>query len=359
MAALCDVNTMPMRALGQTGLNVSLICLGTMTWGQQNTEAEAHAQLDWAVDNGVNFIDTAELYAVPPRAETYGKTEAYLGTWLKKAKNRERVIVATKVAGPSPRLVWIRDGDQRLDADNISAACEASLKRLQIETIDLYQTHWPDRNANCFGELGFKHRPDETLTPPEATLEALQALIQAGKVRHVGVSNETPWGLMQHLKLAEQKNLPRIASTQNPYSLLNRSFEVGLAEVALREQVGLLAYSPLAFGQLAGKYLPTAKTPATADARLNQFGGHFSRYSSPHALAAVQKYVALAEAHGLNLAQMALAYVNQQPFVTSTIIGATTMAQLQENVLSVNVQLSPEVLAGIEAIHDEYTYPCP
>jgi aryl-alcohol dehydrogenase-like predicted oxidoreductase len=350
------MDTMPMRPLGKSGLSVSLICLGTMTFGQQNSEAEAHAQLDMAVDYGVNFIDTAELYAVPPRAETYGKTEAYLGTWLQKPGNRDKVIIASKVAGPSSRLTWIRGGSHRLDRANIQAAVEASLQRLGIETLDLYQTHWPDRNANCFGELGYVHRESEEMTPIEETLVALSELVQAGKIRYVGVSNETPWGLMRYLQLADALNLPRVVSIQNPYSLLNRSFEVGLAEIAMREDVGLLAYSPLAFGQLSGKYLDAH---APAEARLRQFGNHFTRYNAPHALEAVKRYVGLARQHGLSPSQMALAFVNQQPFVTSNIIGATTLDQLRENLDSVAVVLSQEVLSDIERIHQEFTYPCP
>ena len=264
---------MEYRRLGRTELRVSAICLGTMTWGEQNSEAEAHAQMDFALDRGVNFWDAAEMYPVPPRAETYGRTESYIGSWLAGRGGRDRIVLATKVAGPDPRLTYVRDGRLRLDRRNIEAALDASLARLRTDYVDLYQLHWPDRRTNVFGRLGYDGPADDGGTPVEETLAALGDLVRAGKVRHVGLSNETAWGTMRHLAMAEAGRGPRMVSVQNPYSLLNRSFEVGLAEVAAREQCGLLAYSPLGMGVLSGKYLDGA---APAGARLTRFG-HFRR----------------------------------------------------------------------------------
>ncbi len=341
------------RRLGRTDLNVSLICLGTMTWGEQNTEAEAHQQLDAAVAAGVNFIDTAEMYPVPPKAETYGATEKYIGTWLKR-QQREKIILATKVIGCSD-FSYVRDGSQRLDRKNIEAALNASLKRLQTDYIDLYQLHWPDRNTNYFGKLGYEHDPSDDPIPIDETLTVLGDLVAAGKVRHIGLSNESPWGVMTFLRAAERLGLPRVVSIQNPYSLLNRTFEVGLAEVAHHEDVGLLAYSPLGFGVLSGKYLNGARP---VDARLTLFT-RFTRYNNPVAVAATQKYVELARRHGLDPAQMALAYVNSRSFLTSTIIGATSLEQLRNNIASVDVTLSPEVVGAIEMIHQGHPNPAP
>jgi len=343
------------RQLGNTNIQVSLICLGTMTWGEQNTEAEAHQQMDAALEAGVNFMDVAEMYPVPPKANTQGRTETYIGTWLAARKNRDQVILATKVAGPDSVLSWIRGSERRLDRKNIEQALNDSLKRLQTDYIDLYQLHWPDRETNFFGQLGYVHYPDDQSVLIAETLAVLGDLAKAGKIRHIGLSNETPWGTMQYLNLAAQNGLPRVVSIQNPYSLLNRSFEVGLAEIAIREQCGLLAYSPLAFGVLTGKYCGGAKPP---DGRVTMYQ-RFSRYSNPQSMAAAEKYVALARRHGLSPAQMALAYINHQPFVTANIIGATTMAQLTENIESIHVTLSAEVLAEIEAIHQIHTYPAP
>lgn len=341
------------RRLGRTDLNVSLICLGTMTWGEQNTEAEAHQQLDAAVAAGVNFIDTAEMYPVPPKAETYGATEKYIGTWLKR-QQREKIILATKVIGCSD-FSYVRDGSQRLDRKNIEAALNASLKRLQTDYIDLYQLHWPDRNTNYFGKLGYEHDPSDDPIPIDETLTVLGDLVAAGKVRHIGLSNESPWGVMTFLRAAERLGLPRVVSIQNPYSLLNRTFEVGLAEVAHHEDVGLLAYSPLGFGVLSGKYLNGARP---AGARLTLFT-RFTRYNNAVAVAATQKYVELARRHGLDPAQMALAYVNSRSFLTSTIIGATSLEQLRNNIASVDVTLSPEVVGAIEMIHQGHPNPAP
>lgn len=342
------------RPLGRTGLDVSLICLGTMTWGRQNTEADAHAQLNYALERGVNFIDAAEIYPVPPGPDTHGLTETHIGTWLKGRKDRDKIVLATKVAGQGRDFEWLRGGPL-LNAKHIHEAIDGSLKRLQTDYVDLYQLHWPDRPVNNFGRLGFAPESGGEGTPIEETLEVLDGLVKAGKVRHVGISNETPWGTTRFLQLAEQRGLPRVASIQNPYNLLNRSFEIGLAEIALRERCGLLAYSPLAMGTLAGKYLDGARPPG---ARLSLFT-RFQRYTGAHAQAPIAAYVQLARAHGLDPAQMALAFVNSRPFVTASIIGATTLEQLKANIDSVDVVLPPEVLAGIEAIHKVHSNPCP
>ena len=346
---------MEYRPLGRTGLNVSALCLGTMTFGEQNSEAEAHTQLDHALAGGINFIDTAEMYPVPPKAETQGRTEAYIGSWLKKRGRRDDLIIATKVAGPAEWLTYLRDGQNRLDRQNTLEAVEESLRRLQTDVIDLYQAHWPDRETNFFGKLGYKHPTEDRSVPIEETLRTLEELVTAGKVRHIGVSNETPWGLMQYLKLAEQAGLPRIASIQNPYNLLNRSFEVGLAEMAHREDVGLLAYSPLGVGVLSGKYLDGA-WPEGCRLTLHE---RFSRYSNPEGVSATEAYVKLAREHDLDPAEMALAFVTSRPFVTSNIIGATALQQLESNLSSIELRLSEEVLEGIEAIHQRQPNPCP
>ncbi|PCI23928.1 MAG: NADP(H)-dependent aldo-keto reductase [SAR324 cluster bacterium] len=341
--------------LGRTDLQVSRICLGTMTWGEQNTEAEAHEQLDYAVDQGINFIDTAEMYPVPPRLETQGLTEQYLGTWLKKRKNREQVMIASKVTGPSIFYSYIRSGGTHLTKQHIREAIEGNLKRLQTDYIDLYQIHWPERNTNYFGQLGYQHRDEEQNLPIAETLGVLDELVQEGKIRHIGLSNETPWGVMSYLQLAEKESLPRIVSIQNPYNLLNRSFEVGLAEISHREDVGLLAYSPLAFGTLSGKYLNKAQP---AKARITLFE-RFSRYSNPQGQEAITAYVELAKEFHLSPTQMALAFVTSRSFLTSTIIGATTMEQLKSNIHSIDLTLPPEILQAIENIHKIYSNPCP
>ena len=349
---------MKRNRLGTSDLMVSEICLGTMTFGEQNSEAEAFAQLDAALEAGVNFIDTAELYAVPPRSETQGATETIIGNWLKARGGRERLVIATKVAGPADWACHIRGGP-RLKAAHIRQAVEGSLKRLQTDYIDLYQVHWPERDTNFFGRLGYPPRPAEKRvedpTPIEETLAALDKLVDEGKVRYIGVSNETAWGVHEYLRVAQEKGYARIVSIQNPYSLLNRSFEVGLAEMAVRAQVPLLAYSPLAFGVLTGKYLHGARPE---NARITLFP-HYTRYSSPQAQAATECYVQLAKQAGLSPAQMALAFVRQQPFVASTIIGATTLEQLEENLSSVDVTLDDALLEAIELIHRNYPYPAP
>ena len=345
---------MEQRQLGRTDLRVSALCLGTMTWGEQNDEAQAFAQLDRARAAGVNFLDTAEMYPVPPRPETYAATERYIGNYLKARGGRGDWIIASKIAGPGNGITHIRDGQLKMNRKHITAAVDASLRRLQTDWIDLYQLHWPERNTNFFGQLGYRHQ-DEEFTPLEETLEALDEQINAGKIRHIGLSNETPWGTMKFLQLAESRGWPRAVSIQNPYNLLNRSFEVGLAEIAMREDCGLLAYSPLAFGMLSGKYEGGARP---ANGRITLFS-RFVRYSNPQARSACSRYVALARQHGLDPAQMALAYVTQQPFVTSNIIGATSLEQLDSNLASLQVQLSEEVLQAIEAIHVEQPNPAP
>jgi len=346
------------RKLGRTGLEISLIGLGTMTWGEQNTEAEAHQQLDYALSRGVNLIDTAEMYPVPPKPDTQGRTEAYIGTWIAKRGKRDDFYLASKVAGPvrdAKRPGHIRDGKTYLDRKNITAAVETSLQRLQTDYLDLYQLHWPDRTTATFGKLNYPWVEDDYTVPVEETLQVLADLQKAGKIRHYGLSNETPWGMAQFLMHAQMKGLPRPASIQNAYSLVNRSFETGLSEFTHHEGVSLLAYSPLAMGVLAGKYLDGARP---AKARLTLFE-RFTRYSNPETDAAAAEYVALARRHGLSPAQMALAWVNSRKFVASNLIGATTLDQLKENIDSVDVELNADVLAGIEAIHVKHPNPAP
>jgi aryl-alcohol dehydrogenase-like predicted oxidoreductase len=346
---------MEYRPLGRTGLAVSAVCLGTMTWGRQNSEAEAHAQMDFAVERGVNFLDAAEMYPIPPAEETFGRTEEIIGSWLAARGNRDRIVLATKVTGPGSSFGWLRDGNPRLDAANIRAALEDSLRRLRTDHVDLYQLHWPDRRTNMFGRLGYSHDPDAPTTPPEETLAVLEELVRAGKIRHVGLSNETPWGMMRFLSLAERNGWPRMASIQNPFSLLNRTFEIGLAECAIREECGLLAYAPMAAGTLSGKYLGGARPDG---ARMTLFPG-YDRYFKPRGIAATERYVALAREHGLDPAQMALAYVHSRPFTTATIIGATRPEQLEADLAAFELTLPDEVLEGIEAIHLENPNPCP
>lgn len=345
---------MHMTTLGNTDINVSKICLGTMTWGEQNTQDEAFEQMDYALANGVNFFDTAEMYPVPPRAETQGQTETIIGHWLAARGQRDRVVLATKIVGPAEWTAHIRGGSRHTKA-HIDHAIATSLARLQTDYIDLYQLHWPDRNTNYFGELGYEHADDEQATPIRETLEALQPHVAAGRIRCIGLSNETPWGVMQFVRLADELGLPRAVSIQNPYNLLNRTFEVGLAEVAHREHVGLLAYSPLAFGVLSGKYLDGQWPPG---ARITLFK-RFSRYLGDIAERATRAYVELAAAHDLEPVQMALAFVNQQSFVTSNIIGATSMAQLKTNIASAELELNDDVLSAIAAIHQQHPNPCP
>jgi aryl-alcohol dehydrogenase-like predicted oxidoreductase len=347
------------RKLGRTGIDVSVIALGTMTFGEQNTEADGHAQLDHALDAGVNLIDTAEMYPVPPRAETQGRTEQIIGSWLAKSPaRRKQIVLATKAAGPARdgiRPSHVRGGKTSFTRANLEEALDGNLRRLGTDYVDLYQLHWPDRSTNTFGKLGFEPSPGEETVAIEETLEALGHLVKSGKVRAVGVSNETPWGLSRFLQLAEARGLPRVASIQNPYSLVNRSFEIGLAEIAWREEAGLLAYSPLAFGTLTGKYLGGARPPG---ARVTRFE-RFQRYSNPETERAVGEYVELFRRHGLDPAQASLAWVNDRFFVTSNIIGATTLEQLRSNLASVDLKLSDEVRQGIEQIHRRQPNPAP
>jgi len=341
------------RKLPHSSLEVSKIALGTMTFGEQNSQAEAFSQLDYALERGVNFIDTAEMYPVPPKPDTQGSTESIIGNWLEKSGKREKVVLATKVAGPR-NVPYIRE-NMSLDRRNVHLAIDDSLKRLKTDYIDLYQVHWPQRQTNTFGQLNYPYSDEQHGVTLIETLEALAELIKAGKIRYIGVSNETPWGVMSLLKLAEKHELPRIISIQNPYNLLNRSFEVGLSEISHYEGVELLAYSPLAFGCLSGKYL-NGQRPEGARCTLFE---RFVRYFTPQGEAATQAYVDLAHKHNLNPAQMALAFVNQRPFVASNIIGATTMEQLKANIDSISVNLSDDLLSEIQAIGTTYSNPCP
>ena len=343
------------RPLGTSPLQVSALALGSMTWGEQNNEAQGFEQIRRAQAAGINFIDTAEMYPVPPKGETAGATERIIGNYLQRFGGRSDWIIASKAAAPGNGMSHIRRGHAHFDRANLVAAVDASLQRLQTDYIDLYQLHWPDRHTNYFGQLGYTHNADAHLTPIEDTLEALAELVASGKIRHIGLSNETPWGVHRFLHLADKHGWPRVVSIQNPYNLLNRSFEVGLAEVAMREQCGLLAYSPLAFGMLSGKYENGARP---ANARITLFS-RFARYTNPQAIAACSRYVTLAREHGLDPAQMALAFVTRQPFVTSNIIGATSLEQLDSNLASSELTLSADVLAGIEAIHKAQPNPAP
>ncbi|ELW3043041.1 TPA: NADP(H)-dependent aldo-keto reductase [Pseudomonas aeruginosa] len=345
---------MEYRPLGRTDLKVSALCLGTMTWGEQNSEQDAFAQIARAKAAGINFMDTAEMYPVPPRAETYASTERIIGNWFRRSGDRADWILASKIAGPGNGISHVRDGNLKFNRQHIVAALDASLERLQTDWLDLYQLHWPERRTNFFGQLGYQHQ-EESFTPLEETLEVLDEQVRAGKIRHIGLSNETPWGTMTFLRLAEERGWPRAVSIQNPYNLLNRSFEVGLAEIAIREQCGLLAYSPMAFGMLSGKYADGARPD---NARISLYS-RFTRYTNPQAEAACARYVALAREHGLEPPQMALAYVTSRPFVTSNIIGATSLEQLETNLGSVDLRLDEEVLAGIDAIHREQPNPAP
>lgn len=335
------------------GKDVSKICLGTMTWGQQNTEAEAHEQISYALDRGINMLDAAEMYPVPPRAETQGRTEEYIGTWFKKTGLRDKYILATKAAGPNPEFHYLRGGP-RFTREQLMEAVDGSLRRLQTDCIDLYQLHWPDRYTNFFGQRGYLHR-EQPETPIDETLRALQELVAAGKIKTIGLSNETPWGTMKFLELADREGLPRVESIQNPYGLLNRTYEIAMAEVSHREDVGLLAYSPLGMGLLTGKYRHGAKPEGSRMAVFERF----TRYDGKETLEATEQYLQLADEHGLNPTHMALAFVNTRPFVLSNIIGATSMDQLKMNIDSLDVTLNKDVLKGIEAIQQRTPNPAP
>tara|TARA_B100001559_G_C16404674_1_gene577423 strand:+ start:34 stop:1074 length:1041 start_codon:yes stop_codon:yes gene_type:complete len=343
------------RKLGNTDIDVSVICLGTMTWGQQNTMEEGHEQMDYALDQGVNFFDAAELYPIPPKAETQGKTEECIGSWFKTTGNRENVILATKVAGRSP-MSWFRGEGTKLDRENIETAVDASLERLQTDYIDLYQLHWPDRPMSMFGSggIGYKHIDSESI-PINETLEVLSDLVSSGKIRYVGLSNETPWGLSEFLKYSEMNDLPQVVSVQNAYNFLNRTYEQGMSEYFHRSQVGLLAYSPLAQGYLTGKYIDGAR-PEGSRTALFERG---DRYEVPGANEAIKSYVAYAETIGMDASVMANAFVNSRDFVTSNIIGATTMEQLKLAVGSIEVKLDEENLQAIEQIHRNNPNLCP
>lgn len=342
---------MKYRKLANTNLDVSVICLGTMTYGEQNTESEAHEQLDYSIANGINLIDTAEMYAIPPKKETQGLTEKIIGTWLAKRKDREKIYVATKVAGPG--MEYLRGGS-RLDKKQIFQAVDDSLKRLQTDYIDLYQVHWPERKSNYFGRLGYEYS-DEMGVSIEETLEAMTDLVKSGRVRYIGISNETPWGTSRYLNIAKERSMERIVTIQNPYSLLNRIYEVGLAEISQHENVGLLAYSPLGFGQLTGKYINKTEK----NSRLGLFGDWFTRYSNEECLRAVKEYLKIADKYNLSLTHLALAFVNTRPFVTSNIIGATTMEQLKENIDSVNIEITETMLEDINQVHSSQPNPAP
>lgn len=342
------------QSIPHTDLKVSQICLGTMTFGDQNTQKDAFEQMNYALDQGVNFIDTAELYAFPPKPETQGLTEKYIGNWFRQYKRRQEVVLATKVIGPGGPGGHIRP-NARANYAHIEHAVNQSLKRLQTDYIDLYQLHWPERSTNFFGKLGYQ-KPSEKQDRIEIaeTLEALTAMVKQGKIRYIGVSNETAWGVSEYLKQSALHDLARIVTVQNPYNLLNRSYENALAEFAYEEGVGLLAYSPLAFGMLTGKYFSNT----ACKGRLHQFP-QFTRYQTPQGIEAARAYTQLAQKFNLDPAQMALAYVNQKPFVYSNIIGATTLEQLKTNIDSVYADLPDELLESIETIHKQYTYPCP
>ena len=342
------------KKLGNTDLNASTICLGTMTWGEQNTQAEGFEQMDYALEQGVNFWDTAEIYSIPPKKETFGDTEVIIGNWLEKTKKREEIILASKVCGPMRE--YVRGGGNQFGEKNITEALEGSLKRLKTDYIDLYQLHWPERKTNFFGKLGYEHDESDEWTKFEDILGNLKKFIEQGKIRHIGLSNETPWGLSKFLELSKNKNLPRILSVQNPYNLLNRTYEVGLAEMSVRENAGLLAYSPLACGYLSGKY---RNNQIPKNSRIDRDGEFWTRYNKPNSNKAIEAYYEIAKKHNLDLAQMSLKFLEIQPFVTSVIIGATTMEQLKTNIESVNVDLKNEIIKEINDVQTIYPNPCP
>jgi len=345
---------MKYKKLGTTDLDVSLICLGTMTWGTQNSEKDAFEQMDYSVNKGINFFDTAEIYSVPPTAESYGKTEKMIGNWFEKRKNREKIILASKVDGP--RCDWIRGGENSFNEKNIGKAIDGSLKRLKTDYIDLYQLHWPERTTNCFGVREFNINEEEKeWSSFESVLQALNKYIKIGKIRHIGVSNETPYGLSKYLELSKSKNLPRMMSVQNPYSLVNRTYEVGMSEISIRDKCGLLVYYPLAAGALSGKY---RKGQMPKDSRQALFKG-WERMINPLAMKAYDEYYKLAKEYNITMVQLAQAFVNSRPFVTSNIIGATTMEQLKENIKSINMELTSEMMDKINLIHNNNPNPAP
>ena len=343
------------RKLGNTDLDVSTICLGTMTWGEQNSQEEGFEQMDYALDNGINFFDVAEMYPSPCKKETYGETEKIIGNWFKEKKKRDKVILATKISGPG--MSYIREGGPQYTEEKISEAIENSLKRLKTDYIDLYQLHWPERKTNFFGRLGYVHKDDfDEWNNFEKVLTALEKFIKQGKIRYIGLSNETPWGLSKFLEISKIKKLPRIMSVQNPYSLLCRTYEVGLSEISIREKSGLLAYSPLAGGFLTGKY---RNNNLPENSRQKLFAEYYTRYSKPYVSPVIEKYFNIAKKFNLDFAQMSLKFCEIQPFMTSVIIGATTMEQLKINIESVNVNLSDEIIKDINHIQKLYPNPCP
>ena len=345
---------MKFKKLGTTDLDVSLICLGTMTWGTQNTEKDAFEQMDYSIDRGINFFDTAELYSVPPNSDSYGKTEAMIGNWFEKRKNREKIILATKVAGPGCN--WIRGGGNNFNEKTIGEAINGSLKRLKTDYIDLYQLHWPERSTNFFGKRDYTLDSEEgEWNSFESVLKALEKFIKSGKIRYIGMSNETPYGLSKYIELAKNKNLPRMMSVQNPYNLVNRTYEIGMSEISIREKCGLLVYYPLATGALSGKY---RNGHMPKNSRQALFKG-WERHLNPLAMRAYEEYYKLATEYNMTMAQLAQAFVNSRPFVTSNIIGATTMEQLKENINSVNIELSDEILEKINVIHNNNPNPSP
>ena len=341
------------RKLGNTELNVSTICLGTMTWGEQNTQDDGFEQMDYSFEHGINFFDTSELYAVTPKEETYGDTEEIIGNWFQKTKKRDKIILATKVAGPARN--YLRGGQNSFVGKNLDDALEASLKRLKTDYIDLYQLHWPERNVNSFGKLGYEHKENKW-NNFEEVLDNLNKHIKNGKIRYVGLSNETPWGAMNYLKLSKDKDLPRMMSIQNPYSLLNRSYEVGLAEVSIREQIGCLAYSPLASGYLSGKYRNGALPKGS---RIERDFDFWSRYRKPNTEKAIEEYYKISKKYNLDISQMSIKFCEVQDFMTSVIIGATTMEQLKTNIESVKVKLDKEIIKEINEVQKIYPNPCP
>ena len=349
---------MKYRKLGTTNIDVSVICLGTMTFGEQNSQQEGFDQMDYALKRGINFFDTAELYPIMPRKETYGKTEEIIGNWFKQRKNRSKVILASKIASKTENdLSWIREGAQKLgfDKKNMNAAIDASLQRLQTDYIDLYQLHWPERKVPKFGKLDFEYDPyDNEWIQIEEVLDNLNNLIKSGKIRYIGLSNETPWGVMKFLQVAKEKNLPRMMSIQNVYSLVNRVFDIANSEVSIRENCGLLAYSPLAGGRLSGKYI----NQQPKNARYTLWPSRFDRHHTKRGEMAIAKYVSLAKKYNITPSTFANAYVNDRPFVTSNIIGATTIEQLRENIDSIDITLSNEILHEIEDIHLSDPNPC-
>jgi aryl-alcohol dehydrogenase-like predicted oxidoreductase len=341
------------KKLGNTDLDVSTICLGTMTWGEQNTQKEGFEQMDYALDQGVNFWDTAELYAVPPRKETYGHTEIIIGNWFEKTKKRDQVILASKVAGPARN--YLRNGENSFTGPNLESALENSLKRLKTDYIDLYQLHWPERNVNNFGKLNYTHK-ENNWNQFEDILGELNKYIDKGKIRYVGLSNETPWGVLNYLKISKEKNLPRMMSIQNPYSLLNRSYEIGLSEVSIREEIGCLAYSPLASGYLTGKY---RNNNFPKGSRMERDFDFWTRYRKPNTEKAIELYYEISNKYGLDMSQMSLKFCEIQDFMTSVIIGATTMEQLKTNIESVNIKLSDDAIKEINNVQTIYPNPCP